>query len=108
MSWGPCQRLVSGLGCNVSRVSRLMGEIQMSDSRDRVAALVVAHEWHSDGTGEGQCECDARWFKTKELWTLHLADVVITELGQHPTAICGGCGSAAELYYCAMCGTEDA
>ena len=54
---------------------------EMSDTlRTRIAALAVAHEWSPDGTGEGQCECDARWFKTKEMWADHLADAVIREL----------------------------
>ena len=42
--------------------------------------MLHIHEWHSDGTGEGQCDCDGRWFKNKRLYDLHLADAVIAAL----------------------------
>ena len=50
------------------------------DLRTRIAAVQHIHEWHSDGTGEGQCDCDGRWFKNKRLYDLHLAAAVIREL----------------------------
>lgn len=41
------------------------------------------HEWHPDGTGEGQCECDGRWFKTR---AEHTAHVIEAKVGQ-PVAL---------------------
>jgi len=46
-----------------------------------ISAVLLAHEWSPDGTGEGQCECDARWFKSRDLHYRHVAGAVLAELG---------------------------
>jgi len=52
----------------------------MSDLRDRIAAAIVQHHTHCDGTTWTQCQCDAGWRRDDE-WAVHVADAVIAELG---------------------------